>query len=94
MNEQEAARTLKAYFLQHRKGEWEKSQLSYLEARSCALGTCGSKFVDVTEEEKKKELERLENVYREDQRLFDHDTIAIYRLQQIIEGENENNRAN
>jgi len=81
-----AAMTLKAYFLQHRKGTWEKSQLSYLESRSCALGTCGNKFADVSEEEKKKELEKLENVYRGDQREFDHATIMVYKLQQIIEG--------
>jgi len=86
MNEQEAAKVLKAYFLQHRKGAWEKSQVSYLKARSCALGTCGNKFEDVSEEEKKKELEKLENAYREDQRDFDQETIVIYKLQQIIEG--------
>jgi hypothetical protein len=87
----EAAIRLKAYFLQHRKGQYENSKDTYLLARACAMGTCGSAVdgPDVDEKLKKKIIDSRNDALLRTMREVDHDTIVIFRLQQLIENQGE-----
>ena len=85
---QDAARRLKAYFLQRKLGDWAAAEQARSEAVSCQLGTCGGTFMDsdeITQEEKDKATEKRNNALTRALRAHDHDLIVIYRLQQLIE---------
>jgi hypothetical protein len=84
MDKKEAAKILKAYLLQHRISAWNNAQQAYIEMNACNTGTCGN-IDDMKEEDKKKELERRRNEYLKKIRAVDHDTIAIFVMQSIIE---------
>ena len=85
---QDAARRLKAYFLQRKLGDWAAAEQARSEAVSCQLGTCGGEPIDsdeISEEDKQKEIEKRSNALTRALRVHDHDLIVIYRLQQLIE---------
>ena len=84
MDEKEAARILKAYLMQHRYAAWVNAEQTYIEMNACNTGTCGN-IDDMEEEEKKKELDKRRNEYLKKIRIVDHDTIAIFVMQKIIE---------
>jgi len=80
----ESARILKAYLIQHRISAWNNAQQAYIEMNACNTGTCGN-IDDMKEADKIKELEKRKNAYIKKIRIVDHDTIAIFVMQSIIE---------
>ena len=85
---QDAARRLKAYFLQLKRVDWAAAEDARVLAVACQLGTCGGEPIDsdeISEEDKQKEIEKRSNALTRALREHDHDLIVIYRLQQLIE---------